>query len=498
MPQAVGITYSAFTGEAIYAGRSNGGAAGSLALVEFANQKVYQRVGTSKIISVAFTFTGSPALIQARVLNDVTSAVVVDWTTISQNPTGTSGAGPLNVPQGGWYRIELRCGVNTGLVSAGSNKFGVGMVIALIGQSNMHNRPSTGVKRPLGDVRSVHFNTSNAYARIGNINDTKSANLESDQAGYGSPSVTIQSAVNGDGFVYIGNLISQNLNMPVCIIERAVGGSDIASWMAGQTNWTTFAAAVAAAGGDFELCVLQLGESDANLMSTATMVTRLGQLQGQLKSLTGRNDSNLHFGIVPLGIGSYLGSSEGEFGNMRAAHVQYANNTAGAFLWSSAHDTYTSDGVHIVAEGFSRVDRRGVKSFLARLGIGVSGAGPRITGATRTGTTVTATVAHAGGSALLDGGGGNGAALTGFQFFDAGAAGAEISYTTSIVNSTIVFTLASPPVGALTMAYAMMNNPHSASATTAPTLSSVVYDNATYYNSTIGCPLQPLAAIAVA
>lgn len=499
MPQAVGITYSVASGLTIYAGRNQFSAGTGVNLSELsADLRVFQRVGTSKQVTVSGTCTGSPSLIQARVIDSVTAAPAMDWTTIATDPADDAFSGALTVPQGGWYKLQVRDGVNTALTDEGANRFGVGIVIGMIGQSNMYNRTSTASKSPLGDKRAVQFNRSSAFARIGNINDAQAANLESDQAGYSTPSITLQTDSRGDGFVYLANLVSQGLGVPVCLIERGVSGSAIASWMSGQTNWTAFASAVAAAGGDMEAVAWHQGESDANAMSAATMKLRLADLHGQLHTLTGRDSSTFHFGIIGLGIGSFGGSSEGEFGNMRAAHVQYAAENAGAYLSTSAHDTYTSDGVHLQGLSFSKVGRRDAKSLLARLGVGSSGAGPKITSAARASSLVTVAVTHSGGTSLSDGGGGSGAALTGFQFFDAGAAGAEIAVTaSSISGNSILLTLASEPVGSLTMSYAMMNNPHGASATTAPTLASIVYDNATYHGSAIGCPMQPLAAIAV-
>lgn len=468
----------------------------------FLSQQVLQRVGTSKTVNIAGTCTGNPISIKARVVDfNTPTTAVTDWVTVATNPAGDVWSGAVVVPQGSWYAIEVQDGVNAALTAKTINKFGVGMVIGMIGQSNMANfrtTPPSPALYPSGATTSVEYSTTSIYRRVGNVADAFPPNTRFGGGGY---STFTGSASNADGYTYFVNNMSLGLGIPVCLVERAAPGSSIDSWIDGETsnNWDTFAAAVAAIG-DCEMVIWLQGETDANTMSTSTMVTRLGQLHNQCKTLTGRNDSSFKFGIVSLGVGSYSGSSEGEFGNMRAAHVQYANNTAGSFLATSAHDTHTGDGVHTVGEGHSRWGRRAAKTAAFMFGVGVSGAGPRITSATRAGTQVTLGITHSGGTALVDGAGGNGSGLTGIEFKDSVGV---ISHTTLITGNSIVCILGSEPVGPLTVSYAMMNNPHNSSsgdanfAKNAVVMASIPYDNALYLNSVVGCPLQPLAATTV-
>jgi hypothetical protein len=482
-----------------------------LALTDPTNLTVYQRVGTNKSLAVSGSFTGSIAQVQARAVPVGTSLsdTSVAWSNVATDNTAKTYSGNVVVAQGGWYVWQVRDAANAATNAVGVDKFGVGLVIALIGQSNMVNFTTTPSKYPLGDPKAIEC-VNGVLRRLGNTNDAYAPNTLYGTGGYGSYT---GGSSNGDGAVFLANLVSEGLNLPVCILNKAVGGSPISGWMTGQNNWTNFVSALNALGGDCEIALWFQGESDASTgMSTATMVSNLGTLHSQLKTQTGRDSTNLHFGIVSLGpvslSSSYSGSSDSKVGAIRAAHVQYGNGTAGAFLATAAHDTNTSDGVHILGEGHSRWGRRASKSVLARFGVGVSGSGPRITSATRSGTVVTLGVTHAGGTALTDGAGGSGAALTGFAFRDAGAGGATINYTTAISGNTIVCTLASVPTGALTVEYAMMNAPHSSDSTistSAPVLASCVYDNATYHDgvsspftqSAVGCPLQPLAAMTV-
>lgn len=463
----------------------------SLTVNDVADLTVLQRVGTSKTVTFSGTYNGPAQLIQARVVDFDTGIAATPWTTIAANPSGGTYSGSLSVPQGGFYRREVRDGNDPTITAQGANRFGVGAIIGEIGQSNMANFPSGVFKYPLGDKRAVE-RVGGVLRRIGNTNDAFPPNTLFGAGGYGAYTA---SGNNGDGYVFFANLVAQGLGVPVLIINKAVGGSNIDSWQTGQANWNAFAAEVAAVGGDCEMVLWHQGESDAAAMAGATYGTKMGNVHTQCKTLTGRDNNGFKFGVVSLGPGSFSGSIEGDFGKIRAAQVAYATGTPGAFLATSAYDTATADGVHISGEGFNRLGRRYAKSALAALGVGSSGAGPRITSASRSGNIVTVNISHASGTALTDGDGGTGNALTGFQVWDNGTP-VTIS-ATAIVGNTVRLTLATTPSGSVTMAHAMMNNPSGANAQTF-TPGGTVYDNATYYNSVIGCPLQPCAAIAVA
>lgn len=464
---------------------------------ELSANRVFQRDGTSKTVALSGTYTGAPAAIEARIVDADTSAAVTAWATLDAAPAGGAFSGTVAVPQGCFYKPQYRAAGGASATVTSTNKFGVGIVGLLIGQSNMVNRRGTSFKSPLGDKRSFEYRAG-VFARAGNINDAAPANTEVGDAGYGT--ATVQSN-RADGFILLANLLAQAHNLPVCLIEKANGGSAIASWVTtlSGSNWTAAVAELNGAGGDMEFALWHQGESDANLVTKDTMKGHLAQLMAQCHQQTGRTAANFHFGVVALGTGSYGGASEGEFGNMRAAHVEFANSTAGAYLSTCAHDVMTTDGVHINGEGFSRIGRRDARSLLHRFGVGVSGSGPYVTGVTRSGLQVTLAVAHNGGTALVDGAGGNGAGLTGFQFADQNG---PLAYAASTISGpgAIGLTLASLPVGALTVAYAMMNNPHNIdpnSSTTAVVLASVPYDNVALHRTTNGCPLQPFSTITV-
>lgn len=482
-------------------GGSTGGTAGTGVTVNdvASNLLVYQRVGTSKTITVSGTYTGAPSSIQACVVDASTGVPAMDWVTIATNPAGGNFSGQLAVPQGGWYKLQVRDGVDNTLVATGGNKFGVGMIIAMIGQSNMANMPGTPYKYPLGDAKAVEY-VNGAIRRVGNVNDQYQPNTLF--GAYGSYT-TVGS--NGDGHVYFANLMSEGLGIPVCILNAAIGGTSITSWQSNGTSWTNgggtsnkrFKELMQDLGSDFEMAIWYQGEQDAAAMSAATWSAYLANVQANCKALNGRNDSTFKFGVVSLGFGSYNGSVEGDFGKMRVAQIAYATSTPGAFLVSCNYDAKSATGdVHLDGISFSRKGPIYAKNALFALGIGTSGAGPRITGAVRSGLNIDVTVAHSGGTGLTDGAGGTGGAITTMRVYDGGVQ-ATIASTTILNSTTIRLTLAAAPAGAVTLDNAIMNCPSGANASTY-TPATTVYDNASVYNGTVGCPLQPKAAFAVA
>lgn len=471
-------------------------------VVDYLGRQAFQRRGTSRELTVNFTYGGvAPASVEARIVNYESGEQITPWAALTGLAVSNgSGSGKMVAPQGCWYRLEVRDAAAPSTVLRGTVQFGVGMYIAGIGQSNMENAPKTYWYIPLGDSRSVGFNRLGQYYRLGRVNDSRPPSQN--QGTYGTDATEAASdnggRVQGDFVIFVANIVAGGLNIPVCFLERAVGGSSIDRWMddyAGSDScWARFTEAVAAIGGDVEMALWLQGESNAKGFNPAVHRPKLAKLHAQCRALGGRSDADFHFGVISLGTGAFLGSVDGEFGAVRALLVDYANNTPGAFLAGCAHDAQTGDGVHLNGKSYGRLGPRAGKSALARLGVGVTGAGPRITGASRAGSEVTILVQHTGGTALQDGAGGAGAALTGFEFKDAGGNVLTYSGTSFPTANTIRMTVNGTPA---TVSYAMMNNPHNSdpsTSTSAVVLASIPCDNVPFLYST-GAPLQPCTAI---
>lgn len=479
------------------AGENTGGGvvtpASSITVTDFTDQQVFQRVGTSKAITVSGTYGGSPSGIQARAVPHGTAlgSTSYPWTTIDAAPSGGTFAAPLTVTQGGWYNIQVR-DTAASVSAGGSNKWGVGIVIALLGQSNSANMFSDSNLFPSGDSRAIAFKSA-GYNRIGYIADGYAAGTPFSVYSAGTWSAGLAS-IKGDALTYFANRLVATMSMPICVLPYSVGGSTIDTWLPGTgANWTTFAAAAAGAGSDFESCIWLQGESDANT-SMATYKTRLAAVHAGLLALNGRSASAFAFGVVPLGSCYDVWKPAGTFGPVRQAHLEYVAGATGAYIVNSALDAdLGGNQVHYTNASYKRQGLRWAE-WASRVGAGTPGTmqGPTITSATRSGATVTVNIAQHGGSALVDGSGGSGPALAGFRVYD-GASLMTIS-STSISGGTVTLNLSATPSGAVTMDFAMKNFAFDADP---PVAASIVYDNQSIPGDTRGLPLQPCPTITV-
>jgi hypothetical protein len=102
---------------------------------------------------VTGTYTGVTGPVEARVVAADTNAAVVPWTVVDGSPENGLYTGILrHVPQGGWYRLQVRSGIAPWVIKKGLNRWGVGLLVACIGQSNMrewfHHRPRPSALTP--------------------------------------------------------------------------------------------------------------------------------------------------------------------------------------------------------------------------------------------------------------------------------------------------------------------------------------------------------------
>lgn len=475
-----------------------GSDATAISLVDLLDMSVIQRLNNQRSVPVAGTVTGPAGTsVEARVVDFISGTAVTQWTTMGVSGADGSYSGSHMVPQGGWYKTQVRIAGSQTVVTTGTNKWGVGAVIGFTGQSNCVNMAKMYQLYPTGSPIATCIQNS-ARKRIGAIVDTLPPNSQSTLA-----KVTQAGNKSGDSFTYMANLVSAQFNMPVCIVDFAQGGMGIDYWTQGTKNgWVNFCAALDFAGGDMEMMVFIQGESSAHAYTTyAAISAEWDKLMQQALDKTGRTTSNFKIVMTSLGPGNYGGSTEGEFGRYRVWQRDFATTRTGWIYGGGAHATSCTDFVHWNNES-TYLGRVMPTNYMHRaFGIGVSSEGPRIVSAARSGLDVTFTLAHAGGTALTDGAGGTGTALTGWRFFDAGAAGAQIGYgATAILNSTqVLVTLNSLPSGALTADYGITDVPHGIYGASAITYvpASTLRDNVPLVNSTVGCLLQPCAAITV-
>lgn len=292
------------------AGEAGGGSIiteASLQLSDFGDYQVVQRAlgGNSQRVRIAGTFSGSSvAALQAQVVSFASATTtIVPWIALGVGSGAYSGA--LDVPQGGWYRIVVRALDVHGTEVAratGAHRWGVGMNILCIGQSNMVGYGGNSYTT-VAELAGLYSNDrtwkhlSDPYDRGGN-----SADVDYDA---GSGASLVPSLVNALSQYFPG--------LPIGVIPAAKGSSPLAC-TGSEPCWarrnasdpgdvsTLYGNSLAKARsvGGVELIAMHQGETDAtNSTPSATYAAQLALLAQNYRA---------DLGNVPLFMGQ-LGRS---------------------------------------------------------------------------------------------------------------------------------------------------------------------------------------------
>ena len=258
-----------------------------LTLTDIEQGRIFQRQGKDADIVVTGTYTGLPGPVEARVVDAGNDAVVVPWTVVDGSPENGLYTGILRqVPQGGWYRLQVRSGITPWMVNKGGNRWGVGMLVACIGQSNMREWFFTGTDHQPSPLLMIHRN-----------------------GGWIAP------GVEGNGALALGHRLASTLKIPVGLLDYSVNGTGLtarAEW--GKGFWLDtgpdgiyrrFIDGVNTVGGSVEFVLWMQGEADAarGTVSREEYRAALERLvDNQIRSDI-KNDSSrpqLPFLIIPL------------------------------------------------------------------------------------------------------------------------------------------------------------------------------------------------------
>lgn len=488
MPNPANSFYGCQPGSVIVGGKVSTPAT-SLTVTDTVHPRLYQRVGTAKTLMIGGSYTGPATRIQARACPAGTGLTALESTypfsTVVTNPTGGTFSASLSVPQGDGLVVQVRDAIDHAVGSTGTHQLGAGSYIGLWGQSNMEqmfDSPSSGT--PTGGPSALGQTAVSALQRIGVINDAFPPSTLSPVYGtytsYGAPG---DMHMHGLPPVYMANDLVAALGCPVALLLRAVSGSSINDWQAGQAYMNAALAGLTAVGGDCEAVIWLLGETDASTgMSAATHQAKLQNVFDTIRAATGR--SVFPFGVVIVGPATDAWALAPErMGPIRKAQLDFiaANAANGAFNCGTDIDgDITGSTVHLTSASYLRQSYRyteAIKRKFSGAAYGIEG--PAITSASRSGNVITVNVQQHGGTALV------GTGQQAFRVFDDGTPVAIDS--SSVVGNTITLTLASTPSGVVTADYAMANAPFGP--TTTP--DEVCYDNQTIPGDTLGLPLQP-------
>ncbi len=184
--------------------------------------RVFQRDigGTTADIPLSGTYDGAtPTAVEARVVRHGTDTEVTTWTQLTDATIGSgSWSGTLpSVPQGGWYDVQVREEPAHDLHADGSNPWGVGILIAIWGQSNSlwMNESSAGGY----DWGGYDYVPNPLLRQYGGQGCTCGGCAENDPV--------LGSWVNpsADGDVCLGNDLVSSLDIPIAFLAWSVSGS---------------------------------------------------------------------------------------------------------------------------------------------------------------------------------------------------------------------------------------------------------------------------------
>ncbi len=356
----------------------------SIAVTDFEDGRIFQRNGRSADIVVSGIYTGKPGAIEARVVRDRTYDEVVTWTVIDASPRNGIYVGVIpDVPQGGWYNIQARSTENRDALTGGTHKWGVGILVACLGQSNMKEWFYTGT-----DLRS------HSLLRKFNGNDWSKLGGQ------------------GNGAIAFGNRIIERLGIPVGFLDFSVNGSGLgkeADWGTGYWEDTArgsiyshFVAGVSKAGGAVEFVVSIQGEADA-ARGTVTEEEYRTSLEGfiskQVRVDIENGSHREHLPFLVVAMVKRPGGKDDPHQAVRNAQYRVAETVPDCYLAATTLDLKNQGRQHLSSRAYIKMGHRVAQTVLFVLGEETYHRGPAIAGAKQIDArTIEVRIEHRGGT----------------------------------------------------------------------------------------------------
>ena len=234
------------------------------------------------------------------------------------------------------------------------------------------------------------------------------------------------------------------------------------SWIASQWAATISSASGSPINNQYYGILWAQGETEA-LDSGVTSDEYEGGLKYLLLSVLGEDLTNYsaldRMPVVISGLGSITtaGGGDAESDAIRAAQGRFLDNAREPqVIGCQAYDLPLDDGIHYDRDGMESLGARLAQNILELMGEESWSRGPEISSWERTGTSVTVTIAHDGGTDFTPT-----TAIAGFRFTDDGTA-ITISAAVRTDATTVTLTLASTPSGVERLGYAYGKNPDNA------------------------------------
>jgi hypothetical protein len=334
-----------------------------ITLTDFADGRIFQRQRNSADIVVSGTYNGSLQAIEARVVQSDTQAQIIPWRVIDPAPANGIFVGRLTkVPQGGWYILQVRSQGNHRMMASGKNRWGVGMLIACLGQSNMNEWFHTG-------------NDLKAHSLLRKFNADGWSRLNT----------------TGNAAIAFGNRIVERLGIPIGLLDFAVNGSGLrkeADWGTGYWSdtrpnsiYNRFIDGVAAAGGMLEYVIWIQGEADA-AKGTVTQeeyafsLTHFIEDQVRIDIVNGSQREQLPFLIVMMI--KRPGGKDKPHQAIRNAQKQVVANVSDCYLAATTLDLKNHGRQHLTPKAYIVMGQRVAQAILHIVGKEPYHRGPQV------------------------------------------------------------------------------------------------------------------------
>ena len=340
----------------------------SITLADFGDSRIFQRKGAGADITVSGTYIGAPNAIEARVVMDSTLVEIVPWTVIDASPKNGIFLGVLpRVPQGGWYNIQVRHGSEHGVASSGSHKWGVGILAACLGQSNMKEWFYTGT-------------TLRAHPLLRKFNENGWSEL----------------GRTGNAAIAFGNLLIERLGIPVGLLDFSKNGSGLRKeadfgtgyWedISAGSIYDRFVAGVSETGGALEYLIWVQGEADA-ARGTVTEDEYAKSLESfitnQIRADINNGSPREHLPFLVVTMVKRPGGKDRPNQAIRNAQKRVTDNVADCYLAATTLDLKNHGKQHLAPEAYITMGRRVAHSVLYILGEEEYYRGPEVAEAKR-------------------------------------------------------------------------------------------------------------------
>lgn len=395
----------------------------AITAVDQAANVIYQVDGASSAVAMSGAYGGdAPASIEAQLYESDGTTIAQAWTPLTDATISAgSWSGSLAAVGGGMYRFRIRSKNVSDVVLSTSalstNLWGVGHVIALIGSSSSERWAGA---------------SSGTYAADPAVRRYYSGGWSASTAG---------------GIVNLANQLIAATGFPVAYVECGLGGTTLSQW-SNPANSTYLEALtrINAVGGKLSGVMVTVGSNDAGTL--ASKAAHLASYQALVSNMrTALGQPSLPFFV--WGSNRRPGSAfDVDFARIREAEKDmglYANTR---FAVQTADLEVDTDNVHMTTAGFQAGMGRMIPHVLEVLGGAAAAAAlPAISAITYSGSTVTVTLTHSGGTDFTPV-----SAITGFSGTDDNGA---LTFSAAVRASatTITLTTSAPIVGIPTIRY---------------------------------------------